>query len=208
MTPLNHKNAFNVWLKMYNFVPDRVRTVLYANKGKKKIWVTFRRAQNEPSNPSIFGQMLSFEIFTQSESIGSTTSVVKFSYSNSFYIWENWQFVNYEVNRRTALFCDFIKCRFAVRIDNAWRIELGHSDSPVHHARVTSGFGCMNRMTSRVIMNHPPPSSPCSMMYAWSSHAISRPILIIAELNIHDFKEEELHSKGHVNVFLILHRRA
>ena len=44
----------------------------------------YRRAQNEPSNPSIFGQMLSFEIFTQSESIGSTTSVVKFSYSNSF----------------------------------------------------------------------------------------------------------------------------
>ena len=29
---------------------------------------------------------------------------------------------------------------------------------------------------------------------AWSSHAISRPILIIAELNIHGFKEEELHS--------------
>ena len=43
-----------------------------------------RRAQNEPSNPSIFGQMLSFEIFTQSESIGSTTYVVKFLYSNSF----------------------------------------------------------------------------------------------------------------------------
>ena len=45
---------------------------------------TIRRAQNEPSNPSIFGQMLSFEIFKQSESIGSTTYVVKFSYSNSF----------------------------------------------------------------------------------------------------------------------------
>ena len=42
-----------------------------------------RRAQDEPSNPSVFGQMLSFEIFTQSESIGSTQYVVKFSYSNS-----------------------------------------------------------------------------------------------------------------------------
>ena len=34
----------------------------------------------------------------------------------------------------------------------------------------------------------------CSVMYAWSSHAISRPILITAELNIHDLKKEELHS--------------
>ena len=38
----------------------------------------------EPSNPSIFCQISSFEIFTQCESMGSTTYVVKFSYSNSF----------------------------------------------------------------------------------------------------------------------------
>ena len=31
-------------------------------------------------------------------------------------------------------------------------------------------------------------------MYARSSHAISRPIAIIAELNMHDLKEQELHS--------------
>ena len=34
---------------------------------------TFRRQQNEPSNPSIFCQILSFEFFTQSESMGSVT---------------------------------------------------------------------------------------------------------------------------------------
>ena len=42
------------------------------------------RPQNEPSNVSIFGQILNFEIFLQYESIGSTTCAVKISHSNSF----------------------------------------------------------------------------------------------------------------------------
>ena len=42
-----------------------------------------QRPLNEPSNPSIFCQILSFEIFTHSESMGSTTYVVRFLYSNS-----------------------------------------------------------------------------------------------------------------------------
>ena len=100
------------------------------------------------------------------------------------------------VNRRTAL-RDFMKCRNAFHIDNAWRVELGHSIRRFIKLRVpcvSVAWTAELRIDSRALINHPAPSSPCSVMYAWSSHAISRPILIIAELNIHDLKEEELHS--------------
>ena len=107
-------------------------------------------------------------------------------------IWENWQFVNF----RTAL-RDFMKCRNAIPIDNAWRVELGYAIRRFKVLRVpyfTIAWTVESPIETRALINHPVHILWCTWMYAWSSHVISRPILIIAEWNKHDLKEEELHS--------------
>ena len=60
------------------------RGAFTVTRAEDELFPEYRRLQIEPSNPSIFCQILSFEIFTQSESIGSTTYFVKCSYSNFF----------------------------------------------------------------------------------------------------------------------------
>ena len=104
-------------------------------------------------------------------------------------IWENWQFVNYEWT--TARFYEVQKCC------PHWQcVESGTRslDSSVHKVTHTLCFGLMNCRTAHWLTCFNKSSSPCSVMYAWNSPVISRPILIIAELKIHDLKEEELHS--------------
>ena len=103
--------------------------------------------------PRILGQILSFEIFTQSESMGSTTYILTSSNKNlrKLTICKLW------VNRRMAL-RDFMKCRNAVRIDNAWRVELGHSIRrfiKLCVPCVSVAWTTELRIDSRALINHP-----------------------------------------------------